>query len=65
MVLNDVQHVIHYEIKQQGRQWVFRLFVSLSFVGIVVCHVFLQGQGNCVNWKMVALPCSFSPGLLF
>ena len=47
-----------YEMKLQWRSWVFRLFVLVSLVGIVACHVYWQGEGICFNWKAVALPCS-------
>ena len=58
MSLHDILHVAVYEFKQQSRAWEFRLFAFLSLIGIVWCHVYWQGQGNCYNWKMVALPCS-------
>lgn len=50
-------HVAEYEMKQQGRSWLFRFFALFSLVGIVSCHVYWQGPG-AGNWKMVAFPCS-------
>ncbi|WP_059026742.1 hypothetical protein [Gabonibacter massiliensis] len=50
-------HVAEYEMKQQGRSWLFRFFALFSLIEIVLCHVYWQGQG-VENWKMVALPCS-------
>lgn len=58
MNLHDLFHVARYEAKQLRREWLFRAFVFISLVGITLCHFFLQGQGHCDNWKMVALPCS-------
>lgn len=56
--LKEIVHIVSYEMKMQARSWVFRLFVLISMVGIVACHFYWQGEGNCTNWKMVALPCS-------
>ncbi len=56
--LREMICVIRYEMKQQLRSWVFRVFVVVALVGIVACHMYRQGDGNCENWKMVALPCS-------
>ncbi|MEY8591804.1 hypothetical protein AALK14_10180 [Butyricimonas hominis] len=56
--LREMICIVIYEMKQQLRSWVFRVFALLSLVGIVACHVYWQGEGNCVNWKVVALPCS-------
>ena len=58
MNLHDILHVALYEAKQQRRQWEFRLFVFVAVIGITLYQFFLQGQGYCSNWKMVALPCS-------
>ena len=58
MNLHDILHVALYEAKQQRRQWEFRLFVFIAVIGITLYQFFLQGQGYCSNWKMVALPCS-------
>ncbi|MEY8591806.1 hypothetical protein AALK14_10190 [Butyricimonas hominis] len=56
--LREMICIVRYEMKQQLRSWVFRVFALLVLVGIVVCHVYWQGEGNCVNWRAVALPCS-------
>ena len=57
MDLHELFLVAGYEVKQQGRSWVFRFFALLSLVGIVACHIYWQGQG-ADNWKMMALSCS-------
>ena len=56
--LQEIMCIAGYEMKLQWRSWVFRLFVLVSLVGIVACHVYWQGEGICFNWKAVALPCS-------
>lgn len=58
MNLDGVFYVIIYEMKRQWRTWGFRLFALFSLFFIVLAHIYWQGQGNCENWKMVALPCS-------
>ena len=50
--------IIRNEMKLQMRSWVFRFFVVLSLVGVVVCQMYRQG-GDDIHWKMVGLPCSF------
>ena len=49
--------IIRNEMKLQMRSWVFRFFVVLSLVGVVVCQMYRQG-GDDIHWKMVGLPCS-------
>lgn len=56
--MREMACIAKYEMKLQLRSWVFRLFALLAVVGIVACHVYWQGEGNCFNWKAVALPCS-------
>ncbi len=51
-------YVVIYEMKQQYRTLGFRLFALFSLLSILLCHIYWQGQGNCENWKMVALPCA-------
>lgn len=58
MSIHYMFQVVYYEMKTQWRSWIFRFFTLFSLVGIMICHVYWQGQGNCMNWKMVALPCS-------
>lgn len=54
--LREMMSIAGYEMKMQVRNWVFGVFMLISLVGIVACHSYWQGNG--VNWKMVALPCS-------
>ena len=49
--------IIRNEMKLQMRSWVFRFFIVLSLVGVVVCQMYRQG-GDDIHWKMVGLPCS-------
>lgn len=58
MNVHDTLHVALYEAKLQRRQWEFRLFALVAIVAITLFQMFLQGQGYCNDWKMVALPCS-------
>ena len=58
MKMRDVFHVAFYEAKQQSRGWVFLLFVFVSLFSITLYQLFLQGEGYCENWKLVALPSS-------
>ena len=58
MNVRDILHIALYEAKLQSRQWEYRLFVLVAVIGITLFQFFLQGQGYCTNWKMVALPCS-------
>lgn len=59
MVTRRFWFIVLHEMKVQSRDWIFRFFALLSVVGIVFCHWYWQGQGQVMNWKMVALPCSF------
>lgn len=54
----DIKYIIFYEAKLQSRQFEYRSFAFFAVIGITLYQFFLQGQEYCVNWKMVALPCS-------
>lgn len=58
MKLQELTCIVGYEMKMQSRSWIFRVFILISLIGILACHMYWQGQGRCENWKMVALSCS-------
>ncbi len=58
MKMRDVFHVAVYEAKPQSRGWGFLLFVFGTLFSITLYQLFLQGEGYCENWKLVALPSS-------
>ena len=41
--------IIRNEMKLQMRSWVFRFFVVLSLVGVVVCQMYRQGGHTLEN----------------
>ncbi len=56
--MRRVFHIAVYEAKQQSRGWMFSLFVVFSLMSITLWQLFLQGDGYCESWKLVALPSS-------
>lgn len=56
MNIQQVKLVAHYEIKQLRRNWLFRLLLLTSIIGISLTHVLLQGEA--ARHDMIALPCS-------